>query len=261
MGSPVTFTADVTPVEGSGVPTGTIRFLINNVTAAEVALDETGKASYMTSSLPIGIDNIVMATYLGAPGQYQASNYTVVETTLGKVATPTFPRIGGTYFLPVPVVMETKTPGASIYYTVDGPTPTSKSKIYTGTYVAYTTQTIKAIAILNGEDSAVATATFTIDPSAIRTRTTLMSSANPAVAGDTVTFTAVVSGASGSTPTGPVVFKDNGKIIGTVSLTDGAAAFKTSALSAGTHQIAAVYAGSASDANSQAIVNQQMNPK
>ncbi|GAA3088893.1 ice-binding family protein [Streptosporangium carneum] len=76
-----------------------------------------------------------------------------------------------------------------------------------------------------------------------RTTTTLTSSPNPSTAGQAVTFTATVSAVTGSlTPTGRVLFRDGSTRLGIV-LTDatGVARFTTSSLSAGTHQITAVY--------------------
>lgn len=75
---------------------------------------------------------------------------------------------------------------------------------------------------------------------------TLGSSLNPATAGQAVTFTGVVSGASG-TPTGTIVFRDNGVAISGcagLAMTSGRAACSPM-LSAGTHQITAVYSGDA----------------
>src|SRR5437667_433870 len=82
--------------------------------------------------------------------------------------------------------------------------------------------------------------------------TTLASSKNPSCSGDAVTFTATVSkqGSSGSgDPTGTVTFKDGSTTLGPAASLSGAggnsstATFTTSALSAGSHSITAVYSG------------------
>jgi hypothetical protein len=79
--------------------------------------------------------------------------------------------------------------------------------------------------------------------------TTLTSSVNPSVFGQSVTFTATVAaGAAGSgTPTGTVTFKDGTTTLGTGTLnSSGVATFNTSSLSVGTHStITAVYSGDA----------------
>jgi hypothetical protein len=79
IGVPVTFTANVVPVLGSGIPTGTIAFSLNNRgTPVEVALDSTGHASY-TTSMPLG-KHWILATYSG-DAQYGASITALQETT------------------------------------------------------------------------------------------------------------------------------------------------------------------------------------
>jgi len=51
--------------------------------------------------------------------------------------------------------------GADIYYTLDGSTPTAESTMYTEEFGLSDTTTVKAIAILNGVSSEVASKTFT----------------------------------------------------------------------------------------------------
>src|SRR6185437_10875949 len=66
-----------------------------------------------------------------------------------------------------------------------------------------------------------------------QTSISLSSSANPSHAGDSVTFTASVSGniTGGGTPTGTMTFKNNGTILGTETLDGtGTATFSTSSL-------------------------------
>jgi hypothetical protein len=73
------------------------------------------------------------------------------------------------------------------------------------------------------------------------TTTTLSSSANPSLFGQSVTFTATVSSKTGDTPTGTVTFSDGPTSLGTVALTSGEASFTMSSLSIGSHSITAQY--------------------
>jgi hypothetical protein len=77
------------------------------------------------------------------------------------------------------------------------------------------------------------------------TTTTLTSSPNPSVYGQSVTFTATVTASAGGAPTGPVVFMEGATLLGVVGLTNGTATFGTSALSFGVHTITANYIGDA----------------
>src|SRR5262249_51922741 len=68
-------------------------------------------------------------------------------------------------------------------------------------------------------------------------------SVNPSALGQSVTFTATVSGLV-VTPTGTVTFKDGSTTLGTGTLNgSGQATFTTSALTVGSHSITAVYGG------------------
>jgi hypothetical protein len=78
------------------------------------------------------------------------------------------------------------------------------------------------------------------------TATSLTSSANPAVSGQTVTFTVTVTAnAPGSgTPTGMVAFRSNDTILAVVPLDSaGHASYTTSSLTVGMHNVIAVYRG------------------
>jgi len=76
------------------------------------------------------------------------------------------------------------------------------------------------------------------------TATVLSTSLNPAPFATTVTFSAAVSSLAG-TPSGTVSFYDGSTLIGTGTLATGIAQFPTSALSVGSHDITAVYGGTA----------------
>jgi hypothetical protein len=81
----------------------------------------------------------------------------------------------------------------------------------------------------------------------ISTTTTVSASANPATAGQDVTFTAVVTAESGSgTPTGDVSFSiDGGAGTQETLNSTGEASYSSSTLTAGTHTVTASYSGGA----------------
>ena len=83
------------------------------------------------------------------------------------VATPQFSPKAGHYAEAQRVSISCSTMGASIYYTIDGTTPTNNSNLYSTPITVTETTTIRAIAIspTDGEESLVATAKFTIGES------------------------------------------------------------------------------------------------
>lgn len=84
--------------------------------------------------------------------------------------------------------------------------------------------------------------------------TTTLTGPTASTSGNSVTFTATVSPSGGGTPTGTVTFRRDGASIGTQSLSSGTASFTTSALPVGTHQITAIYGGSATHSGSSSAV-------
>ena len=88
------------------------------------------------------------------------------------------------------------------------------------------------------------------------TTTTLTSSPNPSQLGQTVKFTASVTGQYGGTPTGSITFKDGQTVLGQVQLSGGVARYKTSTLTAGKHHIWANYSGDQNFRVSQGLVIQ-----
>jgi len=80
-------------------------------------------------------------------------------------ATPTFSPSPGTYTSAQTVTISDSTPGASIYYTTNGTTPSTASTLFSSTspVSVSTTTTIEAIAVAKGfTQSAVGKATYTI---------------------------------------------------------------------------------------------------
>ena len=89
----------------------------------------------------------------------------------------------------------------------------------------------------------VASYTFTVPSLKVDPSVSLASSANPSVAGESVTFTASVTGSQG-TPTGSVTFLDGTTALcAQAALAGGAATCSNASLAAGAHSITAQYSG------------------
>ncbi|MCU1244039.1 MAG: hypothetical protein JWO71_4765, partial [Candidatus Acidoferrum typicum] len=92
-----------------------------------------------------------------------ASGLYTIQTGTPAAATPTFSPAPGHYPSAFYVSMSTTTPGATIYYTMNGTPPTTLSPKYVGAIVIHVTTTLKAIAVApNMTNSAVATGVYTI---------------------------------------------------------------------------------------------------
>ena len=86
---------------------------------------------------------------------------------------------------------------------------------------------------------------------AAATTTALVSSLNPSLIGQAVTFTATVSSTAGTPPNGETVtFKNGSALLGTAPLSGGVAFLTTSSLPAGIYTITATYSGDATFAPS-----------
>ncbi len=106
-----------------------------------------------------------------APGFSQSATATASYTITPPAATPVFSPGGGSYAGPQSISISDSTPGASIYYTTNGATPSTASTLFTGPISAASTQCIHAVAIAPGYSlSAVASAAYSFPgPLAIAT--------------------------------------------------------------------------------------------
>ena len=89
--------------------------------------------------------------------------YTSSSTPAVTVAAPTFTPAAGNYTAAQSVTLATTTEGATIYYTIDGTEPTAESLIYQNPIEIAENTTIKAIAVLGENVSAVSTANYEIN--------------------------------------------------------------------------------------------------
>jgi hypothetical protein len=92
-----------------------------------------------------------------APSTVSSATYTI-ETP---AATPTFSPPGGIYSSVQTVTIAVTTPGATIYYTTNGTTPTTSSALYSAPILVSASETVKAIATASGSlQSATGTAVY-----------------------------------------------------------------------------------------------------
>jgi len=122
-------------------------------------------------------------------------------------AAPIFSPAGGTYASAQSVTLASTTPGAVIYYTLDGSAPTANSSVYSTPIVVGASQTIKAIALAtNYGTSSVSGAVFAINVPGVTESPTFSPVAGTYTAAQSVTLTSATSGATiyytldGSTP-------------------------------------------------------------
>jgi len=123
----------------------------------------TGSTVY---SSPISVSStetlkaIAAATGYSTSGVASAAYIIILQT-----AAPTFSVAAGTYTSAQSVTISDTTPGATIYYTTDGSTPTTSSTVCSGAITVSSTETIQAIAKASDYSASdIASATYTIPP-------------------------------------------------------------------------------------------------
>jgi uncharacterized repeat protein (TIGR03806 family) len=119
------------------------------------------------SSLNLARDNPGAAVKMATPTVINGKVYVGAEYALSVygnsvfLATPSISPAGGIYTNSVTVILADSSPGAAIYYTLDGMTPTTNSILYTGPFTLTNSVGIQAVAVESGATpSGVAQASF-----------------------------------------------------------------------------------------------------
>src|SRR5207245_90064 len=119
----------------AGTYIGSVAVTINDATSG-ATIHYTTNGSTPTASSPVyaGPISVTSTTTINAMamanGMIDSGVATITYTI--QVATPTFGLAAGTYNTPQAVPLSDTTSGATIYYTIDGSTPTTASAQYTG---------------------------------------------------------------------------------------------------------------------------------
>jgi hypothetical protein len=247
INQPVTFTATVTGT--AGTPTGTVTFSFGDGTTAPGTL-AAGVATVSHSYTAAG--SFSAGASYGGDTNFATSSVAAITQNVGKTATttalaasPNPANINQPVTFTATVTGTAGTPTGTVTFSFgDGTTApgTLAGGVATVSH-SYTAAGSFTAGASYGGDTSFATssaAALTQNVGKTATTTTLSSSLNPSALGQSVSFTATVSGAS---PTGTVTFKDGATVLGTVALSGGIARFATAALTQGNHVITASYGG------------------
>ena len=137
-------------------PGATIHYAVHGVVPTASSTLYTG---------PITVSSSETIKAIAIASGYSSSPIAQATYTIAKPAAsaPAFALAGGIYSGTQTITLTDATPGATIYYAVHGVIPNSNSTKYTGPITVSSSETIKAIAIVDGyAGSAVAAATYTI---------------------------------------------------------------------------------------------------
>ncbi len=265
IGQSVTFTATVTAAPpGSGVPSGNVQFMDGaNPLGGPVALNGSGVATLGTSALaqgahPISVNYLGDANFTVSSGSLPTQTVNLVGT--GTAVTSTVnPSVFGqsvTFTATVTAIPPgSGTPTGTVQFK-DGSSPLGAPIALNGSGIAQvSTSTLgpaaHGISAEYSGDASFAASTGALPTQTVNraaTATGLASSVNPAVFGQSTTFTATVTvtAPGAGTPTGTVQFKDGAGDLGAPqALAAGVATLSTGSLSAGSHAVTAIYSGDA----------------
>jgi hypothetical protein len=273
-GPAVTLTATVT--SAAGVPTGTVTFLDGTTVLGTARIDTAGQAT-LKVSLAVGSHALTVA-FAGTGGFADSTSAAVTETVnratttvaLGSSLNPAVTGQAVTFTATVAVVATGAGAPTGTVTFKDGNVVLGMIAIDRGGTATFTTSFAAAgghviTAAYSGDANFVGSSQSLTEqvnaPTHQATTTSLMASANPAVVGQAVTFTATVQGPTGAgTPTGTVTFFVGNTVVARVALdANGHASFVRAFSRTGQRTIRAVYSGDANFAASSESLIEQVN--
>jgi len=245
-GTPAAATVSVTSPAAS--VTGNVTLSVDGGTQTSMGLSN-GSATFNLGLLNAGPHSL--AANFAAQDPFVASNATSTLTVSRAIPVLTWP-------VPAPITYGIALSGTQLNATASVPgtftySPAANTVLGVGRPTLSVTFTPT-----DTTDYTSASATVTLVVIQQATTTTLNSSANPSNVGQTVTFTATVTGTSLS---GTVQFNDGTTSLGpAVTLSGGSAQLMTSSLALGSHSITALYSGDANhSASTSAALLQAVN--
>jgi hypothetical protein len=253
----------VATVSGNGgIATGTVTFMDGTVSLGSAVLNAGGVATLATAGLAGGAHTIV-AVYGGDAKDSGSTSPALAETVQTATSTTALTSslnpstVGASVTFTATVTTNGGAATGAVTFSegvaVLGVSPVIGGKaVYTTAGLALGTHSIAAAYGGDANDGTSLSAVLAEQVQQV-SPVTVSSSANPAIAGTSVTFTATIAAAAGAAATGTVTFKDGGVAIGMATLSaGGVGTLSTTGLAVGMHSITVVYSG---DVNNQAATS------
>lgn len=256
----ITLHAEIT--SPGGVPTGNVMFTVGGVAQGPFSL-QAGKADLVVTGRPVG-SNEFRVVYLGstsfAPSADAVATHQVVRasTAVSVTTSSQTAKLGEPLTWSIEVKSAAGEPDGTVDILIDGSLATSLTLVngkatYSPTGLGVLTHIVQ-VNYSGSTNFAPSTGSLTggqiIDKAAVSM--VLSSSASPAIFGQPVTISALLS-SGGGTPAGDVVFTVNGTTY-TVTPSGGRADLPLSALEPGFYTVTASYAGNGSFASTTAAL-------
>lgn len=255
----------------TGNPGGTMSFTDGGTAiagCASVPVDGAGQATCTAALSTAGPHTILAAysgdTHFGASQETLSQNVSQAQTTTA-LASSVNPSVPGQPVTLTATVAVTAPGGGNASGPVtfyDGTTSLGSGTLSGGTASLTTSglalggHSLTAVYAGTADFAGSTSAALAQTVNQVATVTSVTSSANPAVFGQSVTFTAAVTvpPVATGTPSGAVTFYDGAAVLGTAALSGGTTAtWTTSSLLVGPHTITATYAGDAVFAGSTSL--------
>lgn len=266
-GSTVIFTAAV--ASDYAKPTGSVQFVVNERTLATKRLDSAGKATFSSSTIKAGDNNIVV-NYLGDVSFNESSAHVTQQIKKGDTtAVITSANNPSVYGADIPfnvIVTSQAIPQGSIEFTLDG-VKAAVGVLDSRGKSTFTTSNLQAgehkaaIRFLESQNFNGSEASLTQQVKKGDVKITLSSSNNPSEEGTNVTFALTAKRVEGGgAPQGDVQFKINGVQAAKNPLdANGQSSYTTNTLEAGEHKINVNYFGGPNFNDSTAELSQKVN--
>ncbi|HEX4340879.1 MAG TPA: Ig-like domain-containing protein [Polyangiaceae bacterium] len=262
-GGPVTFTASVAPgAPGAGAPTGAVTFRDGATALGVASVNKAGVATFLTRTLGVAT-HVIAADYAGDTHFSSSTSATLSEVvnqdgatvSLVASANPSVFGAGLTFTAHVTSDGTGGLPTGTVVFK-DGTDALATTTLDAGGSASFASATLSGgphtISATYGGDTnhgggVIGSVVESVDPAP--TTLVVTASANPAVFGQSLTFTATAMTDPLAPFAGTVTFLDGTTALGTVTMgTNGVATLNVGSLAIATHSIQAVYGGDLSHA-------------